>query len=258
MKTKVLLAHLSAASCLLFTGSVSAWTMTGDQEEAMRLTPNLENGRIIYETCAICHTPMAWGTPDGRYPELAGQHATVLIKQIADIRNGNRDNPTMYPFTLPSVLPNNQALADVAGYISRLPMNPSVQYGPGTDLKHGEKLYKDNCVECHGKNGEGNNDEFYPRLHGQNYHYLLRQMHWIHDGKRRNADKKMVEQIKTFDMRDISAVIDYAARLQPPAELVAKPNWYNPDFPQDFRSVPAPFQIMPGPAGPGAEQKQYE
>ena len=35
---------------------------------------------------------------DGTFPQLAGQHTTVLIKQMADIRAGERDNPTMYPF----------------------------------------------------------------------------------------------------------------------------------------------------------------
>ena len=29
---------------------------------------------------------------------MAGQHSTVIIKQIADIRIGKRDNPKMYPF----------------------------------------------------------------------------------------------------------------------------------------------------------------
>jgi cytochrome c553 len=205
-----------------FHSSVHAWTMTGDQEEAMTLTPNLENGRVLYETCAICHTPTGWGTPDGRYPEIAGQHFNVIIKQMADIRNGNRDNPTMYPFTLDNILPDNQALADVAGYISQLPMNPRNATGPGHDLAHGEALYKEYCVKCHGDNGEGDNDDFYPRIHGQTYQYLLRQMFWIKNGKRRNADPTMVEQIKGFTARDIYAVIDYSSRLHPPPEDLAK------------------------------------
>ena len=47
-----------------------------------------------------------------------------LIKQLADIREGNRDNPTMYPFALPRAIGGAQALADVVAYMEKLPMNP--------------------------------------------------------------------------------------------------------------------------------------
>jgi cytochrome c553 len=229
---------------VLMSTQAHAWFTPEGQDEVMKLTPNLEQGRRLYETCAICHTPLGWGTPDGRYPEIAGQHPNVIVKQLADIRIGNRDNPTMYPFTLPNVLPTAQAVADIAAYISQLPMNPNNEVGPGHDLAYGEMLYKENCAECHGDTGEGNNKEFYPRIHGQTYHYLLRQMQWIKIGKRRNADKTMVDQIHKFSGRDIQAVVDYTSRLRPPKEMLAEqPEWRNPDFPVDFRTPPLPFQF---------------
>ncbi len=206
----------------------------GDKE----YTANLEYGRKTYETCAVCHSPLGWGTPSGRYPQVAGQHPNVIVKQLHDIRSGNRDNPTMYPFTQPNILPNEQAIVDVAAYISRLKMNPNNSKGSGMDLQHGERLYKENCVECHKANGEGSNADAYPRIQGQDYHYLLRQMLWIQSGKRRNADVTMVKQIHRFSGRDINAVIDYASRLKPDPAMVAESNqWWNPDFRKDFRSV---------------------
>ena len=67
--------------------------------EAMKLAGSIEDGAIIYEEiCQACHQPGGNGDPGGNFPQLAGQHSTVIIKQIADIRIGNRDNPTMYPF----------------------------------------------------------------------------------------------------------------------------------------------------------------
>ncbi|HAT85151.1 MAG TPA: cytochrome C [Rhizobiales bacterium] len=201
-----------------------------EQDEALHLRPNHEGGIETYEVCSACHQLNGWGLEDGTFPQLAGQHAVVTIKQLADIRAKNRDNPTMYPFALPREIGGAQALADVAAYIEKLPMNPNNGKGPGKDLELGEKLYKDNCVRCHGERGEGKPDKFYPLIQGQHYNYLLRQFEWIRDGKRRNANPDMVKQIEGFSDKDMVAVMDYVSRLTPPKEKLADPDWVNPDF----------------------------
>jgi len=208
------------------------WNVAGgEKDEAMHLTPDLDNGLDVYEVCSACHMPEGWGTEDGTFPQLAGQHRNVLLKQLADIRALNRDNPTMYPFALPESIGDAQALADVAGYIAKLKMNPAPGVGPGDNLEHGKKLYADNCVKCHGEQGEGSEEKFYPRIQGQHYKYMLRQFEWIRDGKRRNANPDMVKQIQEFSDADMVAVIDYASRLKPPAEdLAPSADWKNPDF----------------------------
>lgn len=212
--------------------------MTFKDKTPEELAKIREDGLAVYEVCAACHLPEGWGSTDGTFPQIAKQHAHVTIKQLADIRALNRDNPTMYPFALPkeieAVAPEvgggSYAIAAVAYYISTLVMNPEPGVGAGDDLEHGAQLYKDNCVRCHGENGEGNDDKYYPRIHGQHYEYLLRQYNWIKQGKRRNANPDMVEQIKNFTDKDTMAVLDYVARLKPPAEIVAPVGYLNPDF----------------------------
>src|SRR5690606_17155654 len=145
----------------------------------------------------------------------AGQHPTVLVKQLADIRALNRDNPTMYPFALPEQIGGPQALADVVAYMAKLPMNPDNGVGPGTDLAHGKKLYEENCTRGHGANGEGDNEKCYPRMQAQHYNYTGRQCREIKDGKRRNAKPDMVKQVQEFSERDRLAVCDYASRIKP-------------------------------------------
>jgi cytochrome c553 len=178
--------------------------------------------------------PEGWGNKDGTYPQVAGQHASVIIKQLADIRARNRDTPTMLPFAMLAHL-QLQQIADVAEYLSRLPMTPDNGVGPGADLAHGETLYQANCADCHGERGEGDAQKQMPRIQGQHYLYLVRQFEWIRDGKRRNGDEEMIQQIQNFSDRDISAIMDYTSRLRPPRRDQAAMNWRNPDFPQFSR-----------------------
>lgn len=208
----------------------AAKTAHDEMDQAMHLTPNLENGKAVFEVCTACHIPEGWGKEDGTFPQVARQHRSVLIKQLADIRAKNRDAPTMYPFALPNSIGGAQSIADVTEYISKLPMNPNNGVGPGDDLAHGEKLYKDNCVRCHGEKGEGSAEKIYPRIQSQHYKYMLRQFEWIRDGKRRNANPEMVKQIKGFSEKDEKAVIDYVSRLKPAKEDLGETGWQNPDF----------------------------
>jgi cytochrome c553 len=236
MRKKALITALSVAGFLMASATAFAWNEAGgEKDEALHLKPNKENGRDVYEVCSACHMPEGWGTEDGTFPQLAGQHPGVLIKQLADIRAKNRDNPTMYPFALPESIGDAQALADVVYYIEKLPMNPNHGVGPwaeGTpEFARGKKLYDDNCVRCHGEQGMGMPDKFYPRINGQHYKYVVRQFEWIRDGKRRNANPDMVKQIKDFTDRDMKEVINYASRIPvPKAQQAPSADWKNPDF----------------------------
>lgn len=219
-----------------FAADIVEWNKAGGEEaEAMKLTPNRENGIEIFEVCSACHLTEGWGVKNGTFPQIAGQHREVLIKQLADIRAGNRDNPTMYPFALPESIGDAQAIADVTAYISTLPMNPDNGKGPwekGTpQYKEGAKLFKDNCVKCHGNHGQGKAAKFYPRLEGQHYKYMLRQFGWIRDGKRRNANPEMMKQIKGFTDEQEKMVINWVSRIPvDPKDLAPSKDYLNPDF----------------------------
>lgn len=195
--------------------------MEGEKLEALQRKGNVTDGKVAYEVCAACHLASGSGRPDGSFPQLAGQHATVLIKQIADIRAGRRDNPIMAPFAARLVDP--QELADVAAYIQALPIPPANGVGPGTNLALGEQLYARDCVACHGDRGQGDAARFYPMLAGQHYEYLLRQIRDVAARRRRNANPDMVKIVAVYKDEELQAVVDYASRLAWPASAAATP-----------------------------------
>ncbi len=236
LKILVLSASLLAVMVAGALAQAEGWnTGGGEQAEALHLTADHEHGIEVYEVCAACHLLEGWGTKDGTFPQLAGQHKNVTIKQLADIRDLNRDNPTMYPFALPESIGGAQSIADVAAYITKLPMNPDNgkgEWAEGTpQFAQGAQLFKAHCIECHGETGEGNEEKFYPRIQGQHYAYMLRQFEWIRDGKRRNANPDMVKQIKDFSDDDMAAVVNYVSRIPvPEADVAPSVDYRNSDY----------------------------
>jgi cytochrome c553 len=222
---------ITVAMGLAISGNISA----GDLDRAMTLKPDLENGLDVYVVCSACHMPEGWGVEEGTFPQLAGQHRSVIIKQLADIRAQNRDNPTMYPFSLPESIGDEQAVADVAAYIEQLKMNPENgkgEWAEGTpEYENGKKLFLSNCAQCHGEKGQGDSEKLYPVIQGQHYNYMVRQIEWILEGKRRNVNPDMVKVIKTFSKDEIANVINYVSRIPVPKEKLAPSGeWKNPDF----------------------------
>ncbi len=204
-------------------------------ETALKLTPDIDNGRQLYKLCVTCHGPEGWGSQNGSYPQIAGQLPDVTIKQMSDIRAGNRDNPIMRAFTTERVLGGPQDIADVAGYIATLPMTANNGQGSGRYIAMGKEIYQFDCADCHGESGEGDAKKHAPVLYGQHYQYLVRQYRWIRDGRRRNANKEMVEQIQNYSLREEKAVLAYTASLKPPKEKTAETGWQNPDFQGFYR-----------------------
>ena len=198
----------------------------GEKAEALKLKGDKANGEEAYEVCGACHLPSGGGSPDGTFPQLAGQHSTVLIKQMTDIRAGQRDNPTMYPFAV--TLTDPQELADVSAYIQSLCIQTKHGVYEGADAEQqvakGKALYQKQFLECHAGNGEGDKEKFYPVIAGQHYKYLLRQMTEIRDGKRRNANPDMLKIIKPYTDEELVAISAYQASLSMPGAMCEDKN----------------------------------
>lgn len=194
-----------------------------EKVEALRLKGNVKAGQADYTAyCEACHQSTGAGNPDGSIPQIAGQHRTVLIKQLADIRSGLRYNPTMYPFA--RKLPDPQAIANIAAYIATLCIPLDAGKYPGPDaakqIAYGKVLYDRECAQCHQSKGEGLMEMFYPVIAGQHYPYLLRQMTEIRDGKRVDIPPEMFRVITKYDNSQLLAIAAYQASLSTPKSML--------------------------------------
>lgn len=202
---------------------MAIWSSSMREAAAVsELDVRLDEGRALYSVCSECHLPSGAGQADGTMPQLAGQHRSVLIKQMMDIRSGIRRNAAMYPYV--ASLETPQELADVAGYIEGLPIPGDNGRGAGESLGRGKKLYSEHCESCHGASGEGRAEAFYPKLQGQHYRYLIRQLIDIAGGRRGNANPAMVEAIADFSARDVASVADYVSRIMQSTPATSAPN----------------------------------
>lgn len=200
----------AALAALLACAAFSA--AADELDEALKLKGDAVRGKLAYEVCQGCHRPDGGGRADGTYPRLAGQLASILIKQLTDIRGGRRDNPKMHPFAGQRMV-NVQEIVDIAVYLQGLPQPPGIGQGPGTALELGARLYARDCLDCHGPRAEGDSFGFYPQLAGQHYAYLARQTREIREGIRRNANRDMVKLVRPYSSADVEAVADYLSRL---------------------------------------------
>lgn len=186
--------------------------MDSEQLLALSSTGDASRGAIAFEVCQGCHRRGGAGRPNGSYPRLAGQHASVLVKQLHDIQSGRRTNHKMLPFADESTL-GPQGIADVAVYLQEQPLRTDNGKGPGTHLERGGQVYEASCARCHGAGGEGDAAQFIPRLAGQHYLYLLREVKAIRDGLRGNSNPEMIGILARHSEEELAAACDYASRL---------------------------------------------
>jgi cytochrome c553 len=210
-----------AVACTLPAVSMAqtpAWfEIKGELKTALESKGDAKRGQASFEQCVGCHRADASGRVSGAYPRLSGQHETVLVKQIVDIRTGRRSNPKMEPFIGDHVLDAYQ-ISDVAAYLTGLPIAATNGKGPGTLVGKGKELFDKDCAVCHGATGQGDAAKFYPMVAAQHYKYLLREVNFIRDGDRRNSNPDMVKVIKPYTSGDLEAVADYMASLAAPSK----------------------------------------
>lgn len=167
--------------------------------------------------CAACHGS-AGVSPNPQWPNLAGQHAGYLKKQLQAYQDGHeRVGVVMTPMVAGLT---TQDMDDLASFFERQPLLKGVT--PEQYVRQGEQLYRGGdfdkhitaCIACHGPKGLGNAQAGFPVLAGQHPEYLILQMQQFKDGQRRNDLNAIMRDIsKRMDADDMTAVAYYIAGL---------------------------------------------
>jgi cytochrome c553 len=210
-----LLVGLSLAPAAVRAQTSVAVETSGELQAVLALKGDPDRGKEAFRDCGGCHRRNATGRAKLAIPRLSGQHASVIIKQIVDIRAGRRINTPMKPI-LEEPYMKLQDFADIASYLQGLPVTDDQEKGPDTDVERGRALFARDCAHCHGSKGEGRADSFFPMLAAQHYSYLLRELGLIRDGGRGNSNPVMAALMKTYTQEELKAVAGYIAQLPPP------------------------------------------
>ena len=175
--------------------------------------PAQTDGGKLYAPCVVCHQPAAWGSPDGAIPNLAGQGKRYLERQLELFRSGARVDTAMQVVAAHPTFSERPHIVALATYLSRLAANPSPVTGGGEHLRVGQEIFAHICAACHGIDGRGEELNRIPRIAGQHYPYLRRQIDAAAALHRELAPPEMTSALRGMHDQEKDALADYISRL---------------------------------------------
>ena len=173
-------------------------------------------GREKTTLCAACHGNEGVSTTPV-WPNLAGQHAEYVRKQLRDFKDGKRSNPQMAPMTTTLT---DADIEDLSVYYASLNMVAGT--AAPQNIIEGETIYRAGnpktglvaCSACHGPDGAGNAAAKYPALSGQHAEYTASTLKAFKAEDRANDDKNVMRTIAgKMTNQEIEAVANYIQGL---------------------------------------------
>jgi cytochrome c553 len=166
------------------------------------------SGRAKAAVCAACHGADGNSTQP-LYPALAGQTARYISVQLKDFQEGRRTDSLMSPMAKNL---SQQDRFDLAAYFSAQQLRPLDFKADPQRVALGEKKVAETlCTMCHMGGMLGQNE--IPRVAGQHYDYIVKQLKDFKAGRRTNDAGTMASVSKTLSDEDIVNVAHYLANL---------------------------------------------
>ena len=210
---KILLRRAAFIALLLPILALAEGSVRSEYARVLKAKPDDVHGAQLFSQCVSCHGADGGGKTDGSTPRIAGQHYRVIAKQIVDFHYGKRWDFRMEGMADRQYIKGAQDIADVAAYVSKLARHGNRGIGIGEFVVEGSRIFAQQCESCHGRDAEGNAERGVPRLAGQHYSYLVRQMHDAVDGRRPALPALHSQRIDPLDDEQVRAVSDFLARI---------------------------------------------
>ncbi len=158
--------------------------------------------------CAACHGP-GGQSAQPLYPILAGQTARYLYLELRDFKAGRRTDPIMSPMATGLTPDEMHVLADY--YARQTPPVQSFKADPEKARLGQIKAAQMLCTMCHLGGFKGQNE--IPRVAGQNYAYIVKQLTAFKNRTRTNDAGSMTSVASTLSAEDIENLAQYVVGL---------------------------------------------
>jgi cytochrome c553 len=159
--------------------------------------------------CAACHGTDG-NSPAPQFPSLAGQTARYLYLQLKDFKEGRRKDPLMSPMAANL---SKQDMQDLADYFSKQKAKPSEFAVEAAKVTEGKKIADAAlCTMCHLGGFSGQNE--IPRVAGQHYEYIVKQLKDFRAKNRTNDAGNMTSVSRGLSDEDIDKLAQYITSLR--------------------------------------------
>lgn len=170
---------------------------------------NVAAGAAKAQVCAACHG-VTGNSATGMFPNLAGQSWRYIYVELKDFKSGRRVNPVMSPMAANL---SKEDMIDIANYYAAQVAVPSTFKAEEARIKLGKAKSDENlCVMCHLGGFVGQNE--IPRVAGQQYDYIVKQLHDFKEGHRTNDAGNMSSVTKSLSDDDIINLAHYITSLR--------------------------------------------
>jgi cytochrome c553 len=158
--------------------------------------------------CAACHG-VTGNNANPQYPVLAGQTARYIYTELRDFKEGRRHDPNMDAIVQPLSREDMLALAD---YFSKQKQASSTfKADPAKAAAGRKKADEVLCTMCHLGGFVGQNE--IPRVAGQHYEYIKKQLADFKARRRTNDAGNMTSVASTLSDDDIENLAQYVTTL---------------------------------------------
>ncbi|MFQ5549304.1 MAG: c-type cytochrome [Woeseia sp.] len=205
--------------CSIFGAAIPALLLSLHVSADGLVDGSFEAGKAKAVRCGACHGSDG-NSVNPEWPNIAGQHAPYIVRQLEAFQNGERTNILM---SSQAMTLTEQDMKDIAVFFAAQPPAAKAVANPRL-VTRGQALYRGGnketgaaaCLTCHGPSGRGNPAAAYPLLRGQHATYIAATLREYATGVRKSdgTTRMMRDIAKRLSEDDIVALASYVQGLR--------------------------------------------